>query len=70
MRNADMILEEGAGIKISDSRMLSYKIQKVLRDRKKLKSMQKNAKRIGSTNATEKIAKYVLEGEYMNKKSN
>jgi processive 1,2-diacylglycerol beta-glucosyltransferase len=68
MRNADMILEEGAGFKISDSRMLGYKIQKVLRDRKKLAAMQKNAKRIGTTDAAEKIAKYVLAAEYNNTK--
>ena len=48
--------------------MLGYKIQKVLRDRKKLAAMQKNAKRIGTTDAAEKIAKYVLAAEYNNTK--
>ena len=65
-----MILEEGAGFKISDARMLTYKIEKVLRDRKRLTSMQRNARRIGTTDAAEQIAKYVLAAKYNNTKKN
>ena len=70
MRNADMILEEGAGFKISDSRMLGYKIQKVLGDRRRLASMQKNARRLGTTGAAGKIADYVLGAAYIDSKKN
>ena len=64
LRNADMILEEGAGIKINDSRMLGYKIEKILKDKKRLASLKKNAKRIGSTDSADKIAKYIFNADY------
>ena len=64
LRNADMILEEGAGIKVNDSRMLGYKIEKLLKDKKRLRRMQKNALRIGSTGSADKIASYIFNGDY------
>ena len=64
LRNADMILEEGAGFKVSDSRMLAYKIEKVIKNKQKLLNMKKKALKIGSTDAAEKIAKYILSGKY------
>ena len=66
LRNADMILEEGAGIKINDSRMLGYKIEKILKDKKRLASLKKNAKRIGSNDSADKIAKYIFNADYYN----
>ena len=51
-------LDEGISrIKINDSRMLGYKIEKILKDKKRLASLKKNAKRIGSTDSADKIAK-------------
>ena len=64
LRNADMILEEGVGFKISDSRMLAYKIEKVIKNKRYLSDMKKKALKIGSTDAAEKIAKYILSGKY------
>ena len=63
-RATPMILEEGAGIKINDSRMLGYKIEKILKDKKRLASLKKNAKRIGSTDSADKIAKYIFNADY------
>ena len=64
MRNADMILEEGAGFKISDSKMLAYKIEKIIQDKNGLNKMKENAKRIGSTTAANVVAEFVFQGVY------
>jgi len=62
MRNADMILEEGAGFKISDQKMLSYKVEKVINDKTRLNRMKDNAKRLGTTKAADEVAEYVFAG--------
>jgi len=64
MRNADMILEEGAGFKISDTKMLSYKIEKVISNKALLEKMKTNAKRIGNTTAASVVADFVFKGMY------
>ena len=63
-RNADMILEGGAGFKISDARMLAYKLEKVLHDAPLLERMKRNAKRLGSVSAAGVVAKFVFEGSF------
>ena len=63
-RNADMILEGGAGFKISDSRMLAYKMNRVLKDAPLLKRMQGNAKRLGSVGAADQVAAFVKKGSF------
>ena len=64
MRNADMVLEEGAGFKISDSKMLAYKVEKVIKDKDSLERMKANAKRIGSTTAADVVAEFVFRGDF------
>ncbi len=63
-RNADMILEGGAGFKISDARMLAYKMNRVLKDAPLLKRMQGNAKRLGSVGAADQVAAFVKKGSF------
>ena len=63
-RNADMILEGGAGFKASDSKMLAYKLNKVLKDKASLKYMKENAKRLGSVTAADAVAAYVRKGSF------
>ena len=63
-RNADMILEAGAGFKIQESRMLAYKLEKVLKDRPLLERMKSNAERLGCISAADRVAEYVLRGRF------
>jgi processive 1,2-diacylglycerol beta-glucosyltransferase len=64
MRNADMVLEEGAGFKISDSKMLAYKVEKVIKDKSGLERMKANARRIGNTTAADIVAEFVFQGSF------
>ena len=59
-----MILEGGAGFKVSDSKMLAYKLNKVLKDKASLKYMKENAKRLGSVTAADAVAAYVRKGSF------
>jgi processive 1,2-diacylglycerol beta-glucosyltransferase len=64
-RNADMILEGGAGFKISDARMLAYKLNKVIKEKAALlERMKGNAKRLGSVTAADKVAAFVKNGSF------
>ena len=57
-RNADMILEGGAGFKVSDSKMLAYKLNKVLKDKASLKYM-KERQEAWQCDAADAVAAYV-----------
>ena len=65
MRNADMILEEGAGFKITDSRMLAYKVERVINNAEMLQRMKSNALRMGSTTAADEVADFVFRGAFL-----
>ena len=43
---------------------LVTKLKKLLKDKKRLRGMQKNALRIGSTGSAAKIASYIFNGDY------
>ena len=56
-RNAEYIMEQGAGFKINQLAGLPYRIVELIENRGKLEMMSRSAKRISSPDAAYKIAK-------------
>ena len=50
-RNADHLLEEGVAIRCNNLPVLGYKVDKLLSDPKRLKTMQKKSTQLGHPNA-------------------
>lgn len=61
-RNADYVLEQGAGLKAYDEAGLEFRVKELLRDRPKLEMMRQNALRLAKPMAAESILKLVLNG--------
>jgi processive 1,2-diacylglycerol beta-glucosyltransferase len=60
-RNADFLLEAGAAVKACDEATAKYKLEKLLNNPEKLKSMAENAEKVSSPSAGEKVLKTMLE---------
>lgn len=54
-RNSDHLLEDGIAIRCNDLPTLSYKVDRLLADQPRFKTMQANAKRMGRPNAAKEI---------------
>ncbi len=59
-RNADYLLENGAGMKACDYAGLEYRLKFLLENPDKLEIMRKNAKNIGKPHAAKKVLDIVL----------
>jgi processive 1,2-diacylglycerol beta-glucosyltransferase len=59
-RNSDYLLENGAAVKIGPVATLSYKIDTLLKDRKRLACLKSNARRLGQPGAAFAVAEKVL----------
>jgi processive 1,2-diacylglycerol beta-glucosyltransferase len=59
-RNSDYLLENGAAVKIGPVATLSYKIDALLNDRKRLARLKANARRLGRPEAAFAAADKVL----------
>jgi processive 1,2-diacylglycerol beta-glucosyltransferase len=55
-RNSDFLLENGAGIKINNVATLSYKLNALLNDPQRLRTIKANAKRLGRPRAAFDVA--------------
>jgi len=64
-RNADYLLEENAAIRCNDLSVLSYKIERLLGDAKRLETMKKNVSRIARPRAAFDIADTLLRSEHI-----
>lgn len=62
-RNADYILENGAGLKAHDEIGVEFKVRELLKHPERLKQMSKNAKKISTPNAAKKVLEKVF-GQY------
>ena len=60
-RNADYILENGAGLKAHDETGVEFKVRELLKHPERLKQMSKNAKKIGNPDAAKKVLRKVFE---------
>jgi processive 1,2-diacylglycerol beta-glucosyltransferase len=60
VRNSDFLLEEGAAIRCNYATTVGYKIDCLLDDPERVKSMADNARRIGRKDAAQKIVATVL----------
>jgi processive 1,2-diacylglycerol beta-glucosyltransferase len=54
-RNSDHLLEAAAAIRCNNLPTLSYKLDRLLADPQRFKSMQSNARRLGHPNAAKEI---------------
>lgn len=59
-RNADFLLEQGAGVKALDAAGVVYKVQELLREPSKLEALRVNAKRLGKPYAGREILNCIL----------
>jgi len=59
-RNADYILENGAGLKAHDEIGVEFKVRELLKYPERLKQMSENAIKIGTPNAASKVLEQVL----------
>lgn len=59
-RNADYLLENGAAVKINHPATLSYKLNELLGDRRRLNRLKRNARRLGRPRAAGRVARDVL----------
>ena len=59
-RNADHLLEEGAGIRCNNLPVLAYKVDKLLNDPKRLARMRANARRLSRPQAAFDIVRKLL----------
>jgi processive 1,2-diacylglycerol beta-glucosyltransferase len=62
-RNAEMVLEKGAGIKCPEVTVLPYKIGCLLDDPVRLRQMARAAEAVGRPSAAEEIARLVIEDD-------
>jgi processive 1,2-diacylglycerol beta-glucosyltransferase len=53
--NSDFLLENGAAIKVHRPSMIRFKLETLIKNKKKLALLQKNALRLGRPNAAQKI---------------
>ncbi len=60
-RNADHLLEEGAGIRCNNLPVLAYKVDKLLNDPKRLARMRANARRLSRPQAAFDIVRKLLQ---------
>ncbi len=61
-RNADYLMENGAGMKAHDEISVEFKIRQLMQNPKKLQQMKKNALSIARPDAAEKVLQTVLKG--------
>ena len=59
-RNSDHLLEGAAAIRCNNLPTLSYKLDRLLADPHRFKSMQANARRMGRPNAAKEIVEQLL----------
>jgi processive 1,2-diacylglycerol beta-glucosyltransferase len=59
-RNSDYLLESGAAIKVNNLPTLTYKVQALLEDEKRLASLRENARRIARPQAAYDVARKAL----------
>ena len=59
-RNSDYLLENGAAIKINNVATLPMKLEALLKDPSRLKTLKANARRLGHPQAAFDVAKFVL----------
>ncbi|MFO0844140.1 MAG: glycosyltransferase [Gemmataceae bacterium] len=59
-RNSDYLLENGAAIKVNNIPTLTYKVQALLEDERRLATLRENARRIARPNAAYDVAKKAL----------
>ena len=59
-RNADYLLENGAGLKAHDTTGVEFKVRELLKNPNHLRQMAKNAAKIATPNAAEKVLKIIL----------
>ena len=59
-RNSDYLLENGAGIKINNVATMAFKIEALLRDATRLRSLKQSAKRIATPRAAFDVARVAL----------
>jgi len=59
-RNSDQLLEKGVAIKCNEISILGYKVDRLLSDPARLKSMQTAARRMGRPNAAETVVHTLL----------
>jgi processive 1,2-diacylglycerol beta-glucosyltransferase len=59
-RNADYLMENGAGMKAFDGASLEYRLKKLLESPERLQSMKKNSLELGHPCAAEEILKKIL----------
>ena len=64
MRNTDNLLEAGIAVKCNDLYLLGKKLQNIVDNPKKLRSMQKNSKNYGNSEACFEIVDFIAGGEY------
>ncbi len=55
-RNADYLLEQGAGIKVNSPRLLGYRVSQLLRDPKRLRALRDAARLCARPGAADRIA--------------
>ena len=63
-RNTDNLLEAGIAVKANDLYLLGEKLNLIVGDSDKLKSMQKKSKAYGNVGACFEIVDYISQGEY------
>jgi processive 1,2-diacylglycerol beta-glucosyltransferase len=66
-RNADYLLEQGVALKACDVNAVAWRVNLLLNEPERLKTMQKNARRIGRPDSARKVLDTVLgriSGEY------
>jgi processive 1,2-diacylglycerol beta-glucosyltransferase len=61
-RNADYILENGAGLKAHDAAGLEYRVRELLKNPARLMALRANANRLGRPDAAQKVLDEVLGG--------
>lgn len=62
-RNTDLLLEAGVAIKVNDEPILGFRVNSLLSDTDRLRTMQERAVRFGEPTAALEIADAVLNGE-------
>jgi processive 1,2-diacylglycerol beta-glucosyltransferase len=66
-RNADFLLENGAALKACEPAALAYRVDKLLREPALLRTLRKNAVRLGKPDAARKVLDIVFAGNLRNK---
>ncbi|MEQ1764309.1 MAG: glycosyltransferase, partial [Pyrinomonadaceae bacterium] len=61
-RNSDHLLENGCAIKSNNPTTLAYKIEKLLKDPQRMKTMSENARRFARPDAAKVIADTIKAG--------